>query len=54
MLKTHNKYLKNIVKEIEAYNTHFCNHVGQHTEEYIRRGVFVLQAVLLMAVIFFM
>ena len=53
MLK-HKKDLNKIIKEIEAYNTHFCNHVGQHTEGYIIRGVVILQAVLIVAVIFFM
>jgi len=53
MLKKYNKKLDLMVNDIEAYNKHFCNHVGQHTEEYIRRGAIILQVVLIMAVIFF-
>jgi len=53
MLEQHIKNLEVIINDINDYNTHFCNHVGQHKEEYFRRGILILQAVVILTLMIF-
>jgi len=52
MLVKYNKKLNTNLKHMNTCNTYFSNHVGNHMEEYIRKGIIILQAVIILMILF--
>lgn len=52
MLIKYNKKLNSNIRKMDSCNKYFSNHVGNHAEEYVRKGIIILQIVVILSILF--
>lgn len=52
-MNEHNKNLDFTLEEIDNCNDYFCNHVGLHKEGKIRKGIIIVQAIVIGLILLF-
>ena len=51
-MNTEIKQFEEILEEVDTCNTYFSNHVGSHNQDYIRKGLIILQAIVILGILF--
>lgn len=51
MNEEQNKNLGFIIEEVDNCNDYFCNHVGNHKEEHVRKGIIILQVIAIIGIL---
>ncbi len=52
MIVKYNKKLNTNLRHMDSCNKYFSNHVGSHTEDYVRKGIIILQMVAMLTILF--
>ena len=50
-MNEHNKNLDFALDEVNDCNGYFCNHVGQHKEAKIRKGIIIVQILAIIGIL---
>lgn len=50
-MNKHTENLNSIIEEVDSCNNYFDNHVSIHNNDYIRKGIFVLQALAIVGIL---